>query len=204
MKIMVNNLKTFIWIVVLGIWMSGSVLAAGPKVVLDIEIQKNQQVQKGQIVIQCDADKAPVSTQNFLSYVNSGYFKGTIFHRVINGFMIQGGGLDESLTPKKTGAPIKNEATNRLPNKIGSVAMARTAVIDSATSQFFINVANNDFLNHRDSSASGYGYAVFGQVVEGMELVNTIKNLATQNKNGYRDVPIYIVKIVDARIVPQP
>src|SRR5215218_8406808 len=123
---------------------------------------------KGNIRIELDAANAPISTKNFVDYVNAGHYDGLIFHRVIPGFMIQGGGMDAQMSEKKNKGPIKNEASNGLKNKIGSVAMARTNVVDSATAQFFINVKDNDFLNHKGSSAAQFGYAVFGQVIEGM------------------------------------
>ena len=170
---------------------------AGTKVNIDLEIAGPKAPKRAQIVLELEDEKAPKTVANFLSYVKSGYYKGTIFHRVINGFMIQGGGLDESLSAKKGNAPIKNEASNGLPNVTGSVAMARTSVIDSATSQFFINVADNSFLNHKDKSPRGYGYAVFAKVIEGMDVVNQIKAIPTHSKKGYRDVPVHTVKILN-------
>src|SRR5574342_1001738 len=125
--------------------------------------------------VELDAGNAPITTRNFLDYVNDGHFDGLIFHRVIPGFMIQGGGFDSGMSQKKTKAPIKNEAANGLKNVTGSIAMARTNVVDSATSQFFINVKDNDFLDHKNTSPDGYGYAVFGQVIEGMDVVHSIE-----------------------------
>ncbi len=130
---------------------------------------------QGVIEIELNPDKAPISVKNFLEYVDSGFYAGTIFHRVINNFMIQGGGFTKDLQRKDTRQPIKNEADNGLKNDLGTVAMARTGVVDSATSQFFINVKNNDFLNHTSKDPRGYGYAVFGKVVSGMDVVNKIK-----------------------------
>ena len=123
-------------------------------------------------------------TKNFLEYVSDGHYDGLIFHRVIPGFMIQGGGMDAQMKEKKGKAPIKNEAANGLKNKLGTIAMARTNVVDSATAQFFINVKDNDFLNHRSSSPAEFGYAVFGQVIEGMDVVHNIEKVKTGNKGS--------------------
>jgi len=131
----------------------------------------------GKIRIELDPERAPITTKNFLEYVNAGHYDGLIFHRVIPGFMIQGGGMDAQMNEKKGKAPIKNEAANGLKNKIGTIAMARTNVIDSATSQFFINVKDNDFLNHRSAAPAEFGYAVFGQVIEGLEVVRGIEKV---------------------------
>ena len=154
----------------------------------------------GDIRIELNADKAPISTNNFLDYVNDGHYDGLIFHRVIPGFMIQGGGFDSGMSQKKTKSPIKNEAGNGLKNVIGSIAMARTNVVDSATSQFFINVKDNDFLNHKNTSADGYGYAVFGQVVEGMDVVQTIEKVKTGNRGMHQDVPVQAVVINSVKV----
>jgi len=143
----------------------------------------------GDITIELDKEKAPVSVENFLSYVDTGFYDGTIFHRVIDNFMIQGGGFTPNMEQKKTKDPIKNEAKNGLLNEVGTIAMARTNIVDSATSQFFINVNNNDFLDHKGDNPSGFGYAVFGKVVEGMPVVNRIKAASTTNKSGSQDVP---------------
>lgn len=150
----------------------------------------------GTITAELNAEKAPISTQNFVEYAKSGYYDGTIFHRVIPNFMIQGGGLDAELKPKPgQRAPIKNEAANGLKNKRGTLAMARTSAPDSATSQFFINVKNNAFLDHRNNTPQGYGYAVFGKVIEGMDVVDKIKEVPTGNRDMYQDVPIETVTI---------
>jgi peptidyl-prolyl cis-trans isomerase A (cyclophilin A) len=154
----------------------------------------------GSIRIELNADKAPISTQNFLDYVSDGYFDGLIFHRVIPGFMIQGGGFDVKMNQKKCKAPIKNEATNGLKNKLGSIAMARTNVVDSATAQFFINAKDNDFLDHRSTSADAFGYAVFGQVIEGLEVVQKIEKVPTASRGGHQDVPVEAVVIHSVKL----
>lgn len=152
----------------------------------------------GTIKINLFADKAPKSVENFLKYVDEGYYNGTIFHRVIDGFMIQGGGFTPDMNQKTTHAPITNEAANGLKNTRGTLAMARTNVVDSATSQFFINVKDNAFLDHRDKTPNGFGYAVFAEVVEGMDVVDKIKAVATTNKAGHSDVPATPVVIKSA------
>ena len=143
----------------------------------------------GNVKIELDQTKAPISVKNFLSYVDDKFYDGTIFHRVISNFMIQGGGFTADMQQKPTKAQIKNEAGNGLRNKRGTLAMARTMVVDSATSQFFINVVDSDFLDYRDNSPQGFGYAVFGKVIEGMEVVDKIKSVKTGNKMGFQDVP---------------
>jgi cyclophilin family peptidyl-prolyl cis-trans isomerase len=150
----------------------------------------------GDIVLELDAANAPVSSANFVEYANDGFYEGTIFHRVIDGFMIQGGGLTADMRDKDNKkAPIKNEATNGLKNERGTVAMARTQVVDSATSQFFINVKDNDFLNHTAPTPMGYGYAVFGKVTEGMETVEAIRQVSTGNSGMHQDVPVEPITI---------
>ena len=151
---------------------------------------------KGDIKIELNASKAPITVENFLNYVESGFYEGTIFHRVIKGFMIQGGGLTADLAEKPTNAPIKNEATSGLKNKRGTIAMARTDIIDSATSQFFINHADNYFLDHKDNSQDGYGYAVFGKVIKGMNVVDAIANVRTGTQGDYEDVPRETITII--------
>ncbi|MEF9963517.1 MAG: peptidylprolyl isomerase [Comamonas sp.] len=143
----------------------------------------------GVITLELDADKAPKSTENFLSYVKSGHYDGTIFHRVINSFMVQGGGFASGMDQKSTQAPIQNEAQNGLKNDQYTVAMARTSDPHSATAQFFINVAKNDFLNHTSPTPSGWGYAVFGKVVKGNDVVDKIKAVKTGSKGMHQDVP---------------
>lgn len=143
----------------------------------------------GDIIIELNAEKAPITVANFLKYVDSGFYDGTIFHRVINNFMIQGGGFDTSMIQKKTEAEIQNEADNGLGNDKYTIAMARTSAPHSASSQFFINVAKNDFLNHTAPTGSGWGYCVFGKVVEGMDVVDKIKTVQTTSLKGHQDVP---------------
>jgi peptidyl-prolyl cis-trans isomerase B (cyclophilin B) len=144
---------------------------------------------KGKIILELYADKAPKTVKNFLAYVDAGFYDGTIFHRVIPNFMIQGGGLTADMKQKKTRAPIDNEATNGLRNERGTIAMARTSNPHSATAQFFINTKNNDFLNHKGKSPQGWGYAVFGRVVEGMVVVDAISGVKTGTRGPFRDVP---------------
>ncbi len=155
----------------------------------------------GAITLELDEVKAPESVRNFLAYADKGHYDGTIFHRVIKNFMIQGGGLTAELAPKPTLPPIKNEAGNGLKNVRGSIAMARTGIVDSATSQFFINTADNAFLDHRDSTAAGFGYAVFGQVVDGMNVVDKIGNAPTGMRNRFSDVPVETVTIKSVKRV---
>ncbi len=149
----------------------------------------------GTVKIELDKGKAPISVNNFLSYVNDKFYDGTIFHRVIPDFMIQGGGFDKDMNQKPTKPPIKNEAGNGLKNDTGTIAMARTSVVDSATAQFFINVKDNAFLNHRDETPGGFGYAVFGKVIEGMDAVHKIEHVATTNKGPNQNVPVDAVII---------
>lgn len=149
----------------------------------------------GDITIELDADKAPITVENFLAYVDEGFFDGTIFHRVIPGFMIQGGGMSEEMIQKKGRAPIKNEADNGLKNLRGTLAMARTADVNSATSQFFINLNDNAFLDH---GARDFGYAVFGRVIEGMDVVDAIAAVQTGNRGMHQNVPVEPVRIIKA------
>ena len=143
----------------------------------------------GSIIVQLNPEKAPVSSANFLTYVNEGFYNGTIFHRVIKGFMAQGGGFDASFKQKATHQPIQNEANNGLSNKRGTLAMARTNDPNSATAQFFINMKDNNFLDYSAPTPSGWGYAVFGEVLEGLDVVDKMAEQATGNKNGHQDVP---------------
>ncbi|MFZ0052979.1 MAG: peptidylprolyl isomerase, partial [Desulfobaccales bacterium] len=158
----------------------------------------------GEITLELYPDKAPATVANFLQYVREGFYDGTIFHRVINGFMIQGGGLDANLNQKPTRAPIQNEADNGLTNQPYTVAMARTSDPHSATSQFFINVADNKSLNHTAKTPQGWGYAVFGRVVQGREVVDQIKAVPTGNRDGHQNVPLTPVVIVKAMVVEKP
>lgn len=150
------------------------------------------------IVIELDSAKAPISARNFIDYVKDGFYDGTIFHRVIPNFMVQGGGMTPDMNEKKNKAPIKNEADNGLANKRGTIAMARTRVVDSATSQFFINLKDNDFLNHTAKNADGYGYCVFGKVTEGMNVVDEIAKVKTGKAGFHSDVPLSTVQIQSA------
>jgi cyclophilin family peptidyl-prolyl cis-trans isomerase len=151
----------------------------------------------GDIDVELFDDKAPITCENFRQYIRDGHFDNTIFHRVIPNFMIQGGGMDENLSAKRTRDPIKNEADNGAPNERGTLAMARTGVVDSATSQFFINLKNNDFLNH---GPRDFGYAVFGRVTAGMDVVDAIAAVPTGNRGGHQDVPVEAVTILEVTI----
>jgi peptidyl-prolyl cis-trans isomerase B (cyclophilin B) len=155
----------------------------------------------GVITLELFEDKAPETAANFKEYVKSGHYDGTIFHRVISNFMVQGGGFEPGMKQKPTRAPIKNEANNGVSNEIGTVAMARTMDPHSASAQFFINVSDNTFLNHTAPTSQGWGYAVFAKVVEGMDVVNAIKAVATTSKAGHQDVPSEDVIIEKAEIV---
>ena len=148
------------------------------------------QTSLGVIDIELDTEKAPETTANFLQYVNDGFYDGTIFHRVIDGFMIQGGGLEPGMKEKQTRSPINNEANNGLKNERGTIAMARTQDPHSATAQFFINIADNKFLNHSSPTIDGWGYCVFGRVVNGMDVVDKIRGVATTSKGYHQDVPV--------------
>jgi peptidyl-prolyl cis-trans isomerase B (cyclophilin B) len=167
--------------------------------------QPNQMIKlttnMGEITIEMYADKAPETVKNFVSYVESGFFDGLIFHRVIPGFMIQGGGFATDMNQKETGAPIQNEADNGVKNEIGTIAMARTGDPHSATAQFFINLVDNDFLNHTGKNPQGWGYAVFGKVSEGLDVVESIGKVDTGRVAGYSDVPVESVIIQSATLV---
>lgn len=155
----------------------------------------------GDITLELDSEKAPKTVENFLQYVKDGFFDGTIFHRVIDGFMIQGGGLEPDMTQKATRGMIENEAANGLKNDAYTVAMARTPNPHSATAQFFINVSNNSFLNHTAPTPQGFGYAVFGKVVEGKEVVDAIKKVRTGSRAGHQDVPLEDIMITKAEVI---
>ena len=172
----------------------GASAAKAPRVLMKTSL--------GEITIELYPDKAPITVKNFLDYVDAKSYDGTIFHRVIPGFMNQGGGFTADMQQKPTRAPIKNEAGNGLKNTVGTVAMARTGVVDSATAQFFINTADNAFLDHRDDTAAGFGYAVFGKVVNGVDVVKKIAAVPTANKGGMQNVPVTAVVIESVRVVP--
>ncbi len=155
---------------------------------------------KGDIKIELDQARAPITVENFLKYVEEKHYDGTIFHRVIPNFMVQGGGFNKDLEQKKTGAPIKNEADNGLENKTGTIAMARTSDPHSATAQFFINVEDNGFLDHKDESVRGWGYAVFGKVIEGMDVLEKIENVKTTVRGAHQNVPVEPVVIESIRV----
>jgi len=155
---------------------------------------------KGTIELELDEAKAPVTVKNFLQYVKKGHYTGTVFHRVIPNFMIQGGGMTADMKEKSTEAPIKNEANNGLKNERGTIAMARTGVVDSATAQFFINVKANEFLNHKDETTQGFGYAVFGKVTKGMDVVDKIVSVPTTTKGPHGDVPVEPITIKSVKV----
>ena len=184
-------------LVVLSLLFSSVTYAANPQV----EIRTNF----GNIVFELYPDKAPKTVQNFLSYVNDGYYAGTSFHRVIPGFMVQGGGFDKGYKQKPTRPPVENEAANGLKNGIGTVAMARTSDPHSASAQFFINVADNSFLNHTAKTPQGYGYTVFGKVIKGMEVVNKIAQVPTGPGGPFpSDVPKTAVVIEEVKLITAP
>ena len=156
---------------------------------------------KGNILLQLDAENAPVTVENFKNYVTRGHYDGTIFHRVIKDFMIQGGGLDEDMKNLPTQAPIKNEANNGLRNDLGCISMARTSDPHSASAQFFINTNDNTFLNFRSETMDGWGYCVFGKVIEGMDVVEAIEESDTTSRGGHQDVPVEPIHITKAEVV---
>jgi len=155
----------------------------------------------GDISIELNFEKAPVSANNFMDYVKKGFYDNTIFHRVIDNFMIQGGGFETGLVQKPTDGSITNEADNGLTNDVGTLAMARSSDPHSATCQFFINISDNTFLNHKGKTSQGWGYAVFGKVADGMDVVNKIKHCKTTSKSGHQDVPVDEIVIISATIV---
>lgn len=158
---------------------------------------------KGEILLQLDPEKAPGTVENFKNYVTSGHYNRTIFHRVIEDFMIQGGGLDENMRTLPTQAPIKNEANNGLSNETGSISMARTSDPHSASAQFFINTNDNIGLDFRSETEDGWGYCVFGKVVEGMDVVEAIEETSTTSRSGHRDVPVEPIYITNAEIIDE-
>jgi cyclophilin family peptidyl-prolyl cis-trans isomerase len=182
----------FAWISALSVLtaVTPAVAAESPKVALETD--------KGRIVLELYPDKAPATVKNFLAYVDDGHYNGTIFHRVIPNFMVQAGGMTVSMKEKPTKPPVKNEADNGLKNLRGTIAMARTQVPDSATAQFFINSVDNDFLDHKNKTPQGWGYTVFGKVVEGMDVVDAIAKVKTGNRGGHQDVPVDTLMIITA------
>lgn len=159
------------------------------------------QTNYGVITLELDSEKAPETVQNFLNYVTSGFYDNTLFHRVIDDFMIQGGGFEPGMKQKKTQSPIQNEAANGLKNDAYTIAMARTADVHSATAQFFINVTNNGFLNYKSSTPQGFGYCVFGKVIEGQDIVDKIKKVKTGDYAGHQNVPLENVIIEKAEVI---
>ncbi|MFZ2053549.1 MAG: peptidylprolyl isomerase [Candidatus Aminicenantales bacterium] len=190
---MTNRLLLLLVVGAFVVFAGGNAEAANPKVLL--------KTSRGDITIELYPDKAPVTAKNFLSYVDDKFYDGLIFHRVIKGFMIQGGGLTPDLATRTAKAPIKNEAGNGLKNTRGTIAMARSGEINSATCQFFINHVDNDFLDHRDETAAGFGYCVFGKVVSGLDVVDAIATTPTMTVHGMEDVPRETVTIISIRRV---
>ena len=184
-------LACFFVIVLAGAAFAEEKMVANPRVTLETS--------KGIIVLELYPAKAPLSVKNFLAYTVSGFYQGTIFHRVIPGFMIQGGGFTKDMVTKETQPPIKNEAENGLKNDRGTIAMARTRDPHSASSQFFINTVDNHFLNFKNKTLPGWGYAVFGKVVKGMDVVDEISNVKTTTRNRYRDVPMAPIEIINVK-----
>ena len=189
-----TNLIFMIFLIIAQVTSTGNSFAGDPQVTL--------QTSKGIILIELYPEKAPLTVKNFLSYVDNGFYDGTIFHRVIPNFMIQGGGFSAEMKRKSTEPPIQNEADNGLKNDRGTVAMARTQDPHSATAQFFINTADNEFLNHRGKSDQNWGYAVFGKIVKGMDVVDAISGAKTKNSGMMQDVPVETVFIETARRQP--
>ena len=189
-------MKKYIVILVMVFWM-GTGLSIAADALPRVKLTTSQ----GDVVLELNSAAAPKTVDNFLAYVKDGYYDGAIFHRVIAGFMIQGGGFDAEMKRKSPRPPIVNEADNGLPNRTGTIAMARTADPHSASAQFFINVKDNAFLDHRGKTAQGWGYCVFGKVVQGMEVVRTIENVPTTSRSGMRDVPKAPVVIEQATVV---
>jgi cyclophilin family peptidyl-prolyl cis-trans isomerase len=187
-------IKVFLVILSLGLFLAfsaGTAEAANPKVLM--------KTSQGDITIELDQAKAPITVKNFLSYVDAKFYDGTIFHRVIKNFMIQGGGLTADFREKPARPPIKNEAGNGVNNDRGTIAMARTPEVDSATCQFFINHKNNAFLDHKDNNAAGFGYCVFGKVIAGMDVVDAIANSPTATLHGMGDVPVKTITIISVQ-----
>lgn len=185
------------WIFALAL--TTSLIACAPEVEMNPQVRITTNL--GAIDVELFSDKAPVTVENFLGYVEAGFYNGTIFHRVMPNFMIQGGGFEPGMKNKQTRVPIKNEADNGLKNSVGTIAMARTQDPHSATAQFFINVKNNDFLDYRDKTTRGWGYTVFGKVIDGMDVVRAIEAVATGNVGQFQNVPVKDVVIQKVEII---
>lgn len=199
-----TSLRRFLLSLVLACGFAGSAVAAEPSTPNPTganTVTVHMQTNKGLIVLELDTAKAPETVANFLEYARAGFYDGTIFHRVIPNFMIQGGGFVPGMNQKETRAPIKNEADNGLKNAVGTIAMARTPNPHSATAQFFINVKDNGFLNYSAPTPQGWGYCVFGKVTEGMDVVHSIEKVATGNRGGHGDVPLEDVVIEKVTVV---
>jgi len=189
--------QTLLTLALAGVFLTATALAQAPSAVKVL-----MKTTKGDITIELAPAQAPVTVKNFLAYVKSGFYNGTVFHRVIPNFMIQGGGLTAELREKDANAAIKNEAGNMLKNRRGTIAMARTSEVDSATCQFFINLKDNASLDHKDNTPDGFGYCVFGKVVAGMDVVDAIAKLKTGSRRGMGDVPLETVTIMSVEVVP--
>ncbi len=190
---MMKKIHLLLISLILSVAASNCLAAEAPKVIF--------QTTAGKIVIELNPAKAPKSVENFIQYAKDGFYNNTIFHRVISGFMVQGGGFTETFSQKPVRAPIKNEADNGLSNARGSIAMARTNNPNSATAQFFINLVDNNFLNHTAPTPRGWGYAVFGQVIEGMDVVDKIATVRTGRKNGHSNVPLNNIVITATEVI---
>ena len=186
-------------IVVLGVLVT--LITAGAGIAAAGNPKVEMETSKGKMVIELFPEKAPETVKNFLNYVEAKFYDGTIFHRVIPNFMIQGGGFTSDMKKKSAGKPIKNEADNGLKNERGTIAMARTGDPHSATAQFFINSVNNDFLNHKSKTQQGWGYVVFGKVISGMDVIDDISAVKTVTRGGYRDIPAETIEIRSARVL---
>ena len=186
-------------IIVLGALVT--LITAGASMAVAGNPKVEMETSKGKMVIELFPEKAPETVKNFLNYVEAKFYDGTIFHRVIPNFMIQGGGFTSDMKIKTAGTPIKNEADNGLKNERGTIAMARTGDPHSATAQFFINSANNDFLNHKSKTQQGWGYVVFGKVISGMDVIDAISAVKTVTRGGYRDIPAETIEIRSARVL---
>lgn len=190
-----------IFTIAMMLFLTSTLLFATEKTMSEAQTKVKLTTSLGEITIQLNSEKAPISSENFIQYVKDGFYDGTIFHRVIPGFMAQGGGFDAEFKQKSVKATIKNEADNGLKNTRGTLAMARTSDPDSATAQFFINYKNNDFLDHTSPTPNGWGYAVFAEVIEGMGVVDAMADSPTGNQNGHQDVPKENIIIEKAEIV---